>query len=137
MIVSALKSIRKDMASSNSVRLFNPENPTYCAFEATISMMTLAYTPQLHDHDPKHTLNINNALTQDRLHILRVLQLLGHLGNHTLRQLLLPPILHLAFISHPAVQHGLGFMGEGGLLLELVGLGFEMGGFLFMGRFER
>lgn len=80
--------------------------------------------------DSKHTFHISNALTQDGLHILRVLQLFSHFRNHTLRQLLLPPVLHLALISHPAVQHGLGFMGEGGFLLELKGLGFEVGGFL-------
>jgi hypothetical protein len=39
-------------------------------------------------------------------------------------------LLDLTLVAHPAVQHGAGFGGQRGLLLEFEGLGFEFGGFL-------
>jgi hypothetical protein len=76
------------------------------------------------------TLNIRNALLQDLLKDLGVLELLLDLGNDGLRQLLLLADLHLSLISDPRVENGLSFCGEGGGLLKFVGLGLEFRGFL-------
>lgn len=82
----------------------------------------------------KHTLNISHALGEDLLQHLGVLELLLHLGDDGLGQLLLLALLDLALVADPGVQDSLGLSGQGGLLLELVGLGLELGGFLEKGR---
>lgn len=74
--------------------------------------------------DLEHTLYISNALQQDLLHRLRILQLLHDLVDDGVRQLLLLPYLDLAFIPHPRVESGFGLLGKGGPLLQLKGLGF-------------
>lgn len=76
------------------------------------------------------TLNVSNALVKNLLQDLGVLELLVDLGNDALGQLALLPLLHLALVADPGVQDGLGLVGDGGLLLELVGLGLELGGLL-------
>ena len=76
------------------------------------------------------TLNISNALLQNLLQNLGVLELLLDLCNDALGQLLLLADLDLSLISNPRIQDRLGLCGECGGLLELVCLGFKLGGFL-------
>lgn len=76
------------------------------------------------------TLNIGNALLQYLLQGLGVLKLLGDLGDDALGQLPLLPLLDLALVPDPGVENDLGLVGQGSLLLELVGLGLKLGGFL-------
>lgn len=52
------------------------------------------------------------------------------LGDDGGGELLLLALLDLAFVADPGVEDGLGFSGDGRLLLELKGLGLELGGFL-------
>lgn len=78
----------------------------------------------------KHTLNIGNALLQNLLQDLGVLQLLLDLGNDGSGELLLLALLNLALVADPGLENRLGLGGQGSLLLELVGLSLELGGFL-------
>ena len=75
-------------------------------------------------------LNISDTLVQDLLQDFGVLKLLFDLGDDGLGQLLLLTSLDLTLVTDPAVEDGLCFVGEVGLLLELVGLGLETGSFL-------
>lgn len=77
-----------------------------------------------------HTLNICHALGEDLLQHLGVLELLLDLGDDALGQLPLLALLDLALVADPGVEDGLGLGSQGGLLLELVGLGLELGGLL-------
>ena len=47
MIVSAIQIYSQRYDLPQSLHLFHPEPLTYCAFDATISVITSAYTPQL------------------------------------------------------------------------------------------
>lgn len=76
------------------------------------------------------TLNICHALGEDLLQHLGVLELLLDLGNDALRQLALLALLDLALVADPGVEDGLGLSSQSSLLLELVGLGLELGGLL-------
>lgn len=76
------------------------------------------------------TLNISNALLQDLLQNLGVLKLLLDLGNDGLGKLTLLALLDLVLVANPRVENLLGLGSKGGALLELVGLGLELGGFL-------
>lgn len=78
----------------------------------------------------KLTLDVGNALLEDLLKDLGVLQLLLDLGNNSLGKLLLLAGLDLALVTHPRVENGLGLSGNGSLLLELKGLGLELGSLL-------
>lgn len=78
----------------------------------------------------ERTLNVGNALLEDLLESLGVLELLLHLGDDALGELLLLALLHLALVADPRVKDGLGLGSEGGLLLKLEGLGLNLGGFL-------
>lgn len=79
----------------------------------------------------ERTLNIRHALGEDLLQHLGVLQLLLHLGDDGVSQLLLLALLDLALVADPGVQDSLGLSGQGSLLLQLVGLGLKLGGFLY------
>lgn len=76
------------------------------------------------------TLDFSDALLKNLLQDLGVLELLLDLGDDGGGELLLLALLNLAFVADPGVEDGLGFSGNGRLLLELVCLGFELGGFL-------
>ena len=76
------------------------------------------------------TLNIRNALLENLLKGLGVLELLRHLGDDGRGELVLLALLDLALVADPRVEDSLGLGGEGRLLLELEGLGLELGGFL-------
>jgi hypothetical protein len=76
------------------------------------------------------TLNVADALVENLLERLGVLELLLDLGNDGLGKLALLPLLDLALVADPRVENGLGFVGNGRLLLELERLGLELGGFL-------
>lgn len=78
----------------------------------------------------ERTLDICHALSENLLQHLGVLQLLLHLGNNGLSKLLLLTLLDLALVADPGIQNGLGLSSQGSLLLQLVGLGLELGGFL-------
>lgn len=52
------------------------------------------------------------------------------LGNNGLGKLLLLALLDLVLVTHPRLEDRLGLISEGSALLELVGLGLELGGFL-------
>ena len=76
------------------------------------------------------TLNVGDALLQNLLQDLGVLEFLLDLGDDGGGQLLLLALLDLALVAGPGVEDSLGLGGEGRLLLELKGLGLEFGGFL-------
>lgn len=76
------------------------------------------------------TLHVGDALLENLLQDLGVLELLLHLGDDGRGQLLLLTLLDLALVAGPGVEDGLGLGGEGSLLLELESLGLELRGFL-------
>ena len=76
------------------------------------------------------TLNLGDALLQDLLQVLWVLELLLDLCDEGLGKLLLLALLYLGLVADPGVEDGLGLGGELDALLELEGLGLELGGFL-------
>ncbi|KAF3391753.1 hypothetical protein F1880_007821 [Penicillium rolfsii] len=76
------------------------------------------------------TLNISNALLEDLLQNLGVLELLLDLADNSLGKLTLLALLDLALVADPGVEDGLGLSSKGGALLELVGLSLELGGLL-------
>lgn len=78
----------------------------------------------------QRTLDVGDALLEDLLESLGALELLLHLGDDALRELLLLALLHLALVADPRVKDGLGLGGEGGLLLELEGLGLDLSSLL-------
>lgn len=76
------------------------------------------------------TLHIRNALLQDLVQHLGVLELLVDLGNDALGQLLLLALLDLALVADPRVKSALGLVRNSGLLLQLVSLSLELSGLL-------
>lgn len=76
------------------------------------------------------TLDVGNTLLQNLLQDPGALELLLHLGDDALRELPLLALLDLALVADPRLEDRLCLGGEGGLLLELVGLVLELGGFL-------
>lgn len=76
------------------------------------------------------TLNISNALLEDLLQNLGVLELLLDLANDGLGKLTLLALLNLALVADPGVENSLGLGGKSGALLELVGLSLELGSLL-------
>lgn len=76
------------------------------------------------------TLNISNALLEDLLQNLGVLELLLDLANDGLGKLTLLALLNLALIADPGVEDGLGLGSKSSALLELVCLSLELGGLL-------
>jgi len=79
----------------------------------------------------KLTLNISDALLQDLLQNLGVLELLLDLANDGIGKLLLLALLNLALVADPRVQDLLGLGGQSSALLKLVGLGLELGSLLY------
>ena len=77
------------------------------------------------------TFNVSNALVEDLLEGLGVLELLLDLANDGLSKLTLLALLDLALVADPRVKNLLGLGSKSGALLELVGLGLELGGFLY------
>ena len=75
-------------------------------------------------------LDVGNGLVEDLLEGLGVLELLANLGNDGVGELLLLAGLDGTLVADPRVEDGLGLVGEVDLLLELVSLGLELGGFL-------
>jgi hypothetical protein len=78
----------------------------------------------------KLTLNVRNALLEDLLENLGVLELLLNLANDAVGKLTLLALLNLALVADPRVKYLLGLGCKSGALLELVGLSLELGGFL-------
>lgn len=78
----------------------------------------------------KRTLNILNALVENLLQHLGVVQLGLNLSNNGLSELLLLSLLNTLLVSHPRLQRSLSLSSNGSLLLELVSLGLESGSFL-------
>lgn len=76
------------------------------------------------------TLDIGNTLLKDLLQDLGVLKLLLDLADDGLGKLALLALLDLALVAHPGLQNLLGLGGQSSALLELVGLGLKLGGFL-------
>lgn len=76
------------------------------------------------------TLNVNDALLENVLKGLWVLELLLDLGNDGLRKLLLLALLNLSLVTHPRVENALGLSGKGGGLLQLENLGLNLGSLL-------
>lgn len=77
------------------------------------------------------TLNVKDALLENVLKGLGVLELLLDLGNDGLRKLLLLALLDLSLVTHPRVENALGLSGKGGGLLQLENLGLNLGSLLF------
>lgn len=77
------------------------------------------------------TLNVGDGLVENLLQDLGVFEFLVDLGDDALGQLALLALLDLSFVADPAVQHALRLGGEGGALLQLESLGFDLGGLLF------
>ena len=82
------------------------------------------------DRCNKRTLDISDGLVEDGLEGLGALELLLDLGDDGLGELALLPLLDLALVADPAVEDRLGLVRDGRLLLELEGLGLELGGLL-------
>ncbi|KAI9171288.1 nucleolar complex protein [Paramyrothecium foliicola] len=76
------------------------------------------------------TLDIGNALLQDLLQDLGVLQLLLDLGNNGSSELLLLALLNLTLVANPGIEDGLGLSGQSSLLFQLECLSLKLGGFL-------
>lgn len=76
------------------------------------------------------TLNISNALVEDLLEGLGVLELLLDPANDGVGKLTLLALLDLALVANPRVKNLLGLGSDSSTLLELVSLGFKLGGFL-------
>lgn len=76
------------------------------------------------------TLNISNALLEDLLENLGVLELLVDLSDDAVSKLALLALLDLTLVADPRVKDLLGLGGQSSALLELVGLGLKLGGFL-------
>lgn len=79
----------------------------------------------------KLTLNIGNALLEDLLQNLGVLQLLVDLADDSLSKLLLLTLTDLTLVAHPRVEDLLSLGGNSSALLELVSLSLQLSGFLF------
>jgi hypothetical protein len=77
-----------------------------------------------------HTLDISNALLENLLKDLGVLELLLDLGDNGLSKLLLLALLDLALVSDPRLKNRLGLSSQGSLLLELESLRLKLGGLL-------
>jgi hypothetical protein len=75
----------------------------------------------------RRTLDVSDGLVEDGLEGLGALELLLDLGDDGLGELALLPLLDLALVADPAVEDRLGLVRDGRLLLELVGLGLELG----------
>jgi hypothetical protein len=82
------------------------------------------------------TLNIRDTLVENLLEGLGVLKLLLDLGDDGLGELTLLLRLDLALVADPRFQDGLRLVCDGSLLLQLVRLGFELGGFLLTRQFQ-
>lgn len=76
--------------------------------------------------------DVGNGLVEDLLEDLGVLELLVDLGDDGVGELLLLAGLDGTLVADPGVEDGLCLVGEVDLLLELVGLGLELGGFLLL-----
>jgi len=75
-------------------------------------------------------LNISDALLEDLLKNLRVLKLLGDLGDDAISELLLLTLLNLSLVADPGVKNLLGLVGKSSGLLKLVSLGLKLSSFL-------
>jgi len=73
-------------------------------------------------HIQELTLNIRHALLQNLVQHLGVLQLLLHLGNDSLGELLLLALLDLTLVANPRIQNVLGLGGQRRALFQLIGL---------------
>jgi hypothetical protein len=92
---------------------------------------TLGVSTSILEKDCKRlTLDISDALVEDLLEDLGVFELLLNLGDDGVRELTLLPLLDLAFVAHPGVEDRLGLLNKSSLLLQLIGLGLQLGGFL-------
>jgi hypothetical protein len=76
------------------------------------------------------TLNVSDALLQNLLQDLGVLELLLDLGDDGSSQLLLLSLLNLALVADPGVEDSLGLSSQGSLLLELESLSLKLGSLL-------
>jgi hypothetical protein len=76
------------------------------------------------------TLNVSNALLENLLENLGVLEFLLDLANDALGKLALFALLDLALVADPGVENLLGLGSESSALLEFVGLSLKLGGFL-------
>lgn len=80
--------------------------------------------------ESKLTLNILDALVENLLKHLGVVQFGLNLGNDSISELLLLPLLDTLLVSNPRIQRSLGLSSNGSLLLELVGLSLKSSSFL-------
>ncbi len=76
------------------------------------------------------TFYVGNALVQDLLQGLGILQLLHDLADDALGQLSLLTLLDLSLVPDPRVQDLFGFRDQGRFLFELEGFGFQLCRFL-------
>jgi hypothetical protein len=83
------------------------------------------------DREESLTLNICYALLENLLEHLGVLQLLLHLGDNIVGQLLLLTLLDLTLIADPRVQDRLSLSSQRSLLFKLVCLGLKLGSLLY------
>jgi len=88
------------------------------------------FSPNLGETSSELTLNISDALLQDLLQNLGVLELLLDLANDGIGKLLLLALLDLALVADPRVQNLLGLGGQSSALLELVSLSLQLGSLL-------
>jgi hypothetical protein len=75
-------------------------------------------------------LNISNALLENLLKDLGVLELLLDLGDNGLSKLLLLALLNLSLVSDPRLKNSLGLSSQSSLLLKLESLRLKLGSLL-------
>lgn len=76
------------------------------------------------------TFNVRNALGEDLLESLGVLQFGLDLVDDRLSELALLALLHLGLVGDPGVENTLSLGSKSGALLQFVGLSLQLGGFL-------
>lgn len=97
--------------------------------EETISVTVISKSRNKQSKCPR-TLNVSDALLQNLLQDLGVLELLLDLGDDGSSQLLLLSLLDLALVADPGVEDSLGLGSQGSLLLELESLSLKLGSLL-------
>jgi hypothetical protein len=112
-------------------RFTSPNAPPFSSIQLTknlnLKSMSLVVVNLSLGND---AVDVGNGLVEDLLEGLGVLELLVDLGDDGVGELLLLAGLDSTLVANPRVKDDLGLVGEVDLLLELVSLGLELGGFL-------
>lgn len=104
---------------------------TNCSTFARRGLWNWSVTSSTNSEDSRLTLNVSDALLENLVKDLGVLQRLLNLGNNGVGELLLLFGLDLALVAYPRVENGLGLSRNGGLLLKFICLSLKLGGLLY------